>query len=466
MTMLHENLFEVQRLALAKGHELPGFAYFLEMGLGKTRTTLYDAYWHLKARRVDVAIILCPRSLRGAWNTEAEEIGFPYPVILASGTGAEILKEVKKAGPCVVVIHYDIVLTRGGDFIDAAIADGLKIFIALDESTRIKNHKAKVGKYLIKIKDKFKYRRILSGSPAPQGPHDLWGQFAFISIVDQPYFGFRNTYCRMGGWMGKQIIGAQNLDILRMRTDHGVFRAKKSDWTDIPEKIYAHPREIEMTPKQRQAYLEMMHDFVIEWGDKEITAKMAVTAKTKLSQIGSGFLYDNDGAPVYLFEEDEKNPKIEELKSVLDEIDGKALVFYHFRESEKLLRAAFKGKDNQVVWLPSGLKEDEIEERKALFNNNDDVLYCFMQTASYKYGHTLLGTKEVRCKTTVFFENSYDGEARVQAEDRNHRHGQKDHVTYVDIAISREDKKVIQALQKKSNLQEAILQEFKSGSRK
>lgn len=463
--MLHESLFEVQRLALEKGHSLPGFAYFLEMGLGKTRVGLYDAHWKLQSRLVDVAIILVPRSLKGAWRSEAEEIGFPHPVILVDSKGktADYLSEVKKA-PCLVVIHYDIVLTKGGDLIDAILGAGLKTMIQLDESTRIKNPQAKVGKCLIQLRDKFKYRRILTGSPAPQGPHDLWAQFKFLGLIDSPYFGFRNTYCRMGGWMGKQIVGAQNLDILRMRTDHGVFRGKKKDWTDLPEMLFPEPREIQMTKEQREAYLRMMHEFVLEWGDREITAKMAVTAKTKLAQIGSGFLYDNDGVPVLLFSDNEKNPKVEELLSIIEEVDTKILVFYHFKPSEGILRRALERQGINTVWLPSGLDVEEIERRKALFNGEDDYKVCVMQTASYKYGHTLLGTKDVPCHTTVFFENSYDGEARQQAEARNHRHGQKHPVVYIDLSISREDTKVIKALQTKSNLQESILAEFKSGA--
>lgn len=462
MSMLHKDLFEVQRKALEKGHELEGFCYFMEMGLGKTRTTLYDAYWHLKAKRVDMAIILCPQSLRGTWPAEGEEIGFPYPIIPLVGPADKFIKDLPK-GPVVVVIHYDIVLTRGGDFIEAMIEAGKKIYIALDESTRIKNPNAKVGKYLIKLKDKFKYRRILSGSPAPQGPQDLWGQFQFVGAIDTKYFGFRNTYCIMGGWMGKQITGAQNLDILRARTDEFVFRAKAEDWVDWPGQIYPpHPREVEMTPRQRQAYLAMMHDFVLEWGDKEISAKMAVTAKTKLQQIGSGFLYDDEGQPVYLFDENEKNPKIEELFAAIAEVPTKVLVFYHFRESEKLLRRAAEKHKVNPIWLPSGLSTEEVEKRKGLFNTEDEYDVCFMQTASYKYGHTILGTETNPCHTTIFFENSYDGEARTQAEARNYRHGQKHPVLYVDIAISREDVKVIKALQKKEGLQEALLSEFSS----
>lgn len=467
--MLQSNLFDVQKQSLAKGHLLSGFAYFLEMGLGKTRLMLYDSYYHMKAGRVDVTVILCPMSLRGTWAIEAEEVEFPYPVIPMVGTAQQVWKQIEDCkGPCVVVIHYDIVLTRGGDLIDLLLEKGKKVMLGIDESTRIKNPKSKVAKYLLSIKDKFKYIRLMSGSPAPQGPHDLWTQFSLIGATKDKYFSWRNTYCVMGGWQGKQVKGSQNLDILRARTDAWVFRAKKNGinpvtglpWTDLPPQLSAKPREIEMTPIQREAYLRMMHDFVLEWGDQEITAKMAVTSKTKLAQIGSGFLYNNAGETVHLFEEGQKNPKIEEMMRYLEEIEGKALIFYHFQPSFHLIKNALEGAGYKVVYLPSGLKEDEVELRKALFNEDDEYTVGVMQSSSYKYGHTMLGTEKVPCFNSLFFENNYDAEVRIQCEARNHRHGQRFPTVYTDISISREDTKVILALQRKFGLQEAILSEF------
>lgn len=479
MSMLNEDLFEVQR----KAHEgarkddtqaphvrgwKTGYAWFMEMGLGKTRTDLYETHWMFKADAIDVEIILCPRSLRGTWRKEAGDIGFPWPVLLMVGTAEQMWKSMvseslaKNGKKVVVVCHYDLVLTRGGDLIDMLIAKGLRIKVTLDESTRIKNPQAKVGKYLVRIRDKFVYKRLLSGSPAPQGPHDLWQQFYFIGAVSVKYMSFRNTYCRMGGWMGKQIIGGQNLDILRQRTYPWVFRAKKRDWTDLPEKLYAPPRDIEMSPRQRQSYLEMMHDFVVEWGDQEITAKMAVTAKTKLAQIGSGFMYDNDGGVVYLFDEGQKNPKIEEMMQVVQDTEYKLIIFYHFKPSLGLIKAALDKAGVPAVYMPGGLSDDEIDKRKAQFNENEDVKVVVMQSSAMKYGHTMLGTEDNPCHTTLFFENNYDLDTRVQAEDRNHRHGQKHPVVYVDLSISREDSKCITALQTKSGLQEAILSEFGS----
>jgi SNF2 family DNA or RNA helicase len=460
--MGRESLYGVQKKALELSSGKPGFAWFMEMGLGKTRTTYQEIYEMFEGDEIDVAIIFCPKTLRPSWEDEAKEIEFPYPVLLHSGDANAMKKKMDEAGTkVVVVIHFEMVLGKGGDLIELLKEKEKRFYVAIDESTRIKNPKAKVGKYLIQIRDWFKYRRVLSGAPNPQGPHDLWGQLMFIDAVTQTFHQFKHTYCTMGGYMNKKITGAQNIDILEMRTKDYVFRAKKLDWTDLPEKLPPTTRLIEMAPRQAMAYKTMLYDFVTEWGEVEVTAKMAITAKNKLQQIGSGFMYDNDGNVVRLFEGNEKNPKVEELISIVDEIETKVIIFYYFKPTKNILAERMEKEGINFVVVESGLNDAQYTELKAQFNGDDKVKVALCQINAVKYGWTLLGNQETMpCHNTVFFENSYDLEARVQGEDRNHRHGQRNSVSYTDIAISGEDKKVLKALQRKGDLQEAILSEF------
>lgn len=471
--LFREDLYEVQQLALEKAQNKDGFAYFLEMGLGKTRVTFYEINEVFGRDECDVAYICCPKSLRASWLDEAKDIEFPHPVIGFEGTVEKVKREMwealKDGGKVVVLIHFEIMLTKGGDLIEDlhveknGKAKMRRPYFAIDESTRIKNPKAKLTKYLHNLKDNlnlFRYRRVLSGAPNPQGPHDLWGQLYFIGAVSQNYYQFRSTYCKMGGYMAKKVVGAQNIDILEMRTGDSVLRAKKSDWTDLPRKLPPVIRQVEMTKRQQQVYRQMMYDFVVEWGESEITAQMAVTAKNKLQQIGSGFMYDNSGEVVHLFEPGEKNPKVEELVEAINERDNKVIVFYNFRPSMDILTKAMEEAGIGYTLLSSRLSDEQYSARKEEFNSDNDVKVALCQISAVKYGFTLLGGPTTPCHSTIFFENSYDLEARVQGEDRNHRHGQKHPVDYTDLAISAEDRAVLKALGRKGNLQEAILSEF------
>ncbi len=461
----------------------------MEQGLGKTRTVLFE--WHFKVQRglSDVLFMVVPRSLRGGWRDELEELGLgsTYPVILVENAKKTfdalnaINKERGGRTPVVIVCHYEQMATHGKAILTKLRERQRKVYLGLDESVRIKNHKSVVGDILYLIANGFQrirvsarstriaddplgpvaYRRVLSGTPAPQGPHDLWMQFRFLGYMDKtPFTAFRNLYCRMGGYMGKQVLHAQNLDILRQRTGWFAFRAKKKDWTDLPEKIWSHPREVDLTEVQRRAYLEITHEFVLEIKpDEFITVEMAITVKTKLQQIASGWIYDNDKQVRELVPLAD-NPKLQEGAEVVNSIDSKILVFYFFRPTRAYLEQLAEQHGWKAVFLESGLKDDEFDARKRQFNTDDDTKVAFCQIDAVKEGHTLLGTEKQPCHNTLFLENTYSLYARSQAEDRNHRHGQRNVVTYHDITTSREDKAIIKALQRKGDMQEALLSEF------
>lgn len=484
-----DDLYEVQRKAIEEAGDKPGYAYFMEQGLGKTRTVLYEFDDKAKRGLADVLLIICPRPLRGAWRDEATEIGLGYP-ILALQNEKKARKALNEIGrvPMILIMHYEQVLTHGRRILEAMLKRKRKVYCALDESVRIKNHKSVIGDRLFLLahaKERIQrgrkkeiinvaaqlpmeFKRVLSGTPAPQGTHDLWNQFRFIGEMDgTPFFAFRALYCRMGGYMGKKVVGTQNLDLLRERTSHFVFRAKKKDWTDLPDKINMPPREIELHPDQRRAYLEIMHDFVIEMGEDDyITVEMAITVKNKLQQICSGWVYDND-KQVREIVPLKKNPKLQEALSIINDIETKVIVFYFFKPTRQYLEQLMESEGIEYVTLAGQdevggkkMSDEEFDRRKAEFNTNDKVKVALCQIDSVKEGHTLLGTKAMPCHNTLFLENTYSLYARAQGEDRNHRHGQEYPVSYWDIVSSKEDKTIIKALQQKGDVQEALLSEF------
>lgn len=479
------DLYEVQVRALEECGDKEGFAYFCEQGLGKTRIVLYEFHGKVLRGLAEILVIVCPRSLRGAWRDEATEIGLGYPIILMENE-KKTRKTLNDIGrrPLILVLHYEQVLTHGSAILTAMLERRRKIYCALDESVRIKKHSSVIGDKLymlsaaknryqvgkkklivdaLKERDRFAFARVLSGTPAPQGPHDLWNQFRFLRAMEGvPYYAWRSLYCRMGGFQGKQILGHQNLDLMRERTGRYAFRAKKSDWTDLPEKIWMPPREVALTKAQKDAYLSVMHDFVLEFGEDDyLTVEMAITVKNKLQQIGSGWVYDNDKQIREIVPLDE-NPKLQEAMSILTDIETKSLAFYFFKPTKDYLDQLAAQTGYGYVFLESGLKDAEFDKRKRAFNEDDDIKWAFCQTDAVKEGHTLLGTKRMPCHNTLFIENTYSMYARAQGEDRNHRHGQEYPVNYWDICVSQEDKKIIRALQKKTTMQEALLHEFTS----
>lgn len=460
--LFRSDLYKVQQTALNLADQQPGFAFFMEPGLGKTRTVLHEFHELYTEQKANCLAITCPSSLRGAWETEAKEIDYPYPVIIATDE-KKALAEIKKVkGPFVIVSHFELVLTRWGRLLDELLDRGWDVYKAIDESTRIKNHKSKIGKRLYEIGKRCRYRRILTGTPAPQGTHDMWAQLKFLGEMERtPFYAFRHTYCLMGGYMGKQVVGSQNLDILQRRIGHYVFRAKKSDWADLPEKIWMKPLEIDMLPAQKQAYLEMLNNFVMQVGDTDqfVTVEMMISAKLKLQQIAAGWVYDEEKNIIDIIPPN-KVPKIKAFVDLVNDMPTKTLGFYQYGPTMERVMEMLEHHKIKSMLFPSGMKPDEIEDKKTEFNNNNDYRVGICQTVAMKYGHTLIGNPTMRCSNSAFIENSYSLEARQQAEDRTHRHGQDEPCNYWDFATSKEDIGIIKALQKKEGLQEALLSEF------
>lgn len=264
--------------------------------------------------------------------------------------------------------------------------------------------------------------------------------------------------------MGKQIIGAKNIKRLNsIINDHGM-QARKEDWTDLPEKIYSQPLDYKMTKIQKGHYDLMEEEFYTVIEDEEVAVTIVMNQMNKLQQITSGFIINEDRKPVNITDP-LKNPKIQLIEQILEEINGKLLIFFSFKQSFENLKHYLTEKGIVYSALAGGFDQEFIEYNKKMFNEHEEPRVMLAQVSAAKYGHTLLGTEKQPCHTTFFFENSYSLDARIQAEDRNHRHGQRYPVTYLDCVGSDIDRHAVNALQRKLNLSEAILR-LKTGSGK
>lgn len=444
--------YEVQARALVQSAGKAGFAYFMEMGLGKTATLIAD---FLRARangEADVLVVVAPFSLLRNW---AKEVAY-WPL---ESLSYAVWPETKE-GADVYVINYEAFAVggaRGLTFLQD-LCDKRKVMIGLDESTQIKNYQSVRTKALLSVSRSAALTRVMSGAPLIQGPQDLWAQLKFIGVLyGINYFQFRNKYCVLGGFKGKQIVGpnrenaAQLSDLIAA---NGI-RAKKKDWLDIPEKTY-YARPVKLSPAYARVYKDMLSNLLIEVGDnKEVSADMAITLMLKLQQISSGFVHDDEGVAHRI---EGPNAKLNELISIIDmEVDTKVIIPVYFRESQALVCEALEKAGIPFVRIVGGMSPEEIEIEKHKFNNDDAVRVAVAQTSSQKYGHTLLGSENVPCHTTIFYENTYSLDDRLQMEDRNHRIGQRHPVNCIDLPCSPTEEKVIKALQNKESVAKVIV---------
>lgn len=444
-------LYDVQLAALRKSNGSTRFAYFMEQGLGKTRTILEE----FSSMDIDVLLVVCPNSFKGGWRAEAEKVGFKYPIFIYTPKSMKDFHQfVKSNTKYMVIVNYEAM--RSKDVSQYLLKlGGDRSMICADESIYLKNPQSATTKVGIMLAKAFRYRRILSGKPVTQGPHDLWGQLRFIGLADGiNFYSFRNRFCRMGGYMGKKVVGAENEDLLREMIDPHSFKARKVDWTDLPEKIYT-AREIIMPPELLKMYNDMQNDFLLEVGNTVVAADQVITKYIKMQQIQSGFVMDEDGK-IHELVPVSSNPKLQMMLEVMDqEVEGKAIIGCFHKYSVDIIKRAFAR--YKPAWLIGGMDPEEVEEQKRRFNEDPECRVFIANIHATKYGHTLLGDKENRCATTMFFENVYSLDARSQFEDRNHRHGQDRGVVYIDFMGTDLDRQIIQALQRKEDIAASVL---------
>lgn len=449
--------YQVQDVALHKAGGSDGFAYLMEMGLGKSAVFLNEAVDLLMKGETDEIAVVCPPSLRLNWRDEVNKWKAP----LAVGVWPNTIES--SSDPILNVLNYEAIsggAQRGYSFLHER-AKSRRLMVGLDESVQIKNHKSVRTRNLLTLSPFLSHRRILSGAPITQGPHDAWAQLRFIGALrNSNYYGFRNRFCKMGGWMGKQVVGTRNSADLYSILDQWGFRARKTDWTDLPEKIFTC-REVDLTIRQREAYKEMAEAFVAYVNGEHVEAAQVVTQLLKLQQITSGFIINENKETLII---EETPPKLKVLHEILDEVTGKVLIFTHFRHTTTQLVKQLQDRCRPALMI-GGMGDDAIAEQKRRFEHDSECRAFVIQTTTGKYGHTLLGGEgpNNRCSTTVFYENSFDLDARLQAEDRNHRHGQDRAVVYVDLVSSPVDTKAIAALQNKLNIASEVVDGVRKG---
>ena len=444
----------VQVAASETGHEADRYGYFLEMGLGKSALALND----FASSGLEYLLIICPNSVKETWGEQIDRwIGNRDNLSI---WGSKAYDHKKKW----LVINYEAAIAINGN---AAISQFIrrgKFFLIVDESHRIKNPTAATSKAIRSLAQLATKVRLLSGTPMTNSVMDLYPQsIALGEFKGMTSFQFRARYARMGGYLGKQVVGINpdNEAELRRRIASVSFRARKKDWLDLPPELYS-VRNFEMTKEQLKVYREMQTEFITMIGEEEIEANMVISQRMKMQQISRGFLL-KDGAVHHLFDDPEKNPAIRTTLETIDDASGKVIVFTVHRASYEALEPLVADTWG-AAHLIGGMKVEEVNEQKRRFNEDPDCKVMIAQIAAGSEGHTLLGdtsSEATRCGTTIFYENSYNLKDRKQGESRNHRMGQTGSVLYIDLNGSSMDGDIIKALQVKGDLVAAIVDGIK-----
>jgi len=473
--------YDHQRKALVLGRDQKVFAYLMDQGTGKSKVLCDDAAHNFRKGLIDSLIIICPNSVKTNWVNmdpnplEKDEIDkhmapdIPYvKAAWFSNMNKSQQKEWDKFWETIPDRHtLKIVSVNVESMHVQRVFETIKKFcqntralIAVDESTRIKNRNAGRTKNSKKLRQLCPMARIMSGTPLIKSPLDAYSQFDFLdpNILGYPtYASFQAHFAVTGGFQGKQVLYFKNLDELSNKVAGVSFRIMKDQCLDLPPKVYSK-RSIEMTAKQRSHYEDMKHEMVT-WLDKEhvVDAPVILTQLLRLQQITAGYLpiVDSETMEQTGIERICDSPKVEEAMDIIDECQGKVIVWCRFKfEIQEMHEALTKAGIGHVLFYGEVNESDRIKARSS-FQTDEKTRVFVGQIRTGGIGLTLTAAN-----TVIYMSNTFSTEDRVQSEDRAHRIGQTHSVEYIDlICNSTIDTKVLSVLRSNKKISDEVMRD-------
>jgi SNF2 domain protein len=437
---------------------VPKCGLFLDMGLGKTVSTL-TAIKELKYNRFQVnkVLIIAPKKVaEGTWSKEKDKWNHTkdFRVSLVLGSQQKRIKALSVNADLYIINRENIPW-----LVDYLRNDWYFDTVVIDESSSFKNSRSKRFKALKMVLPKINRLIELTGTPSPNGVEDLWAQIYLLdqgTRLEKYITHFRAKYMEPNKRNRSQIFDYKIKDgvydtVINKISDICISM-KSEDYLELPDLSYNEIPVI-LNDKARRDYDKMERDFVLELegAEDEITAVNAAALSNKLLQISNGAVYDSSG--VYTEVHD---AKIDSFLELVERLQGKSLlVFYNFQHDRDRIKKALEKSDLVVKELKTTQDEDDWNAGKI------DILLT--HPASAAYGLNLQEGGNHVC----WFGLSWNLEHYQQANKRLHRQGQKEKVIIHHLVTQgTRDEDVMRALDNKAGVQEEIMQSLKARIKK
>jgi SNF2 family DNA or RNA helicase len=459
--------FAHQSKALEMSWNKEVFAYFMEMGTGKSKVLIDNIAMLFNAGKINGALIIAPKGVYKNWFDS--EIPSHMPDYIEKKVGlwrtdpnAKDLKPLFSTGAelHILIMNVEAFSTKKGVLFAHKFLSCHNALISIDESTTIKNPNAKRTKSILSLKPLSKFRRILTGSPVTKSPLDLFSQCQFLDswlLNQSSYYAFRTRYavCRKINVSGRQVeivVGYRNLGELSEKVKPFSYRVLKDDCLDLPPKTYTK-RIIELSDEQKKVYKTMKEKAIAFLNGKMVSTATVITQLMRLHQITCGHFTSDDGDVQEI-----KNNRIDQLMEILEEVEGKAVIWAHYRyDIKKIVEAISKkyGENSVVTYYGDTSTDDRQKAITKIQDKDSSVRFIVGTPQTGGYGITLTGAS-----TMIYYSNGYDLEKRQQSEARIDRIGQEKPMTYIDIiAEGTVDDKIVQSLRKKVNIASEVMGE-------
>lgn len=432
---------------------------FLDMGLGKTVTTL-SAIRELKYNRflVNKILVIAPKKVaEGTWFKEKDKWEHTKILRLSKVLGS---REKRIKALCTPADIYIINRDNVSWLVDYYRNDWPFDMVVIDESSSFKNPTAKRFKALASVSCKIKRLIELTGTPSPNGLLDLWAQIYLLdggARLEKKFTHFRERYFEPSkrgsdGMVHSYAAKEGANESITSKIADICISMKADDYLELPDIVY-HEIPVVLDSKAKNAYLELERKWVMELPENEgvISIASAAALSNKLLQLSNGAVYDENKImhEVHIC-------KIEAFLELVESLQGKPLlVFYNYQHDKERILKALEKTNLVVRELKTTTDEDDWNARK--------ISILLTHPASSAYGLNLQqGGNHV-----VWFGLNWNYELYTQANKRLHRQGQTEKVIIHHLVCQgTRDEDVMKALNKKEEVQEYVMESLKARIRK
>lgn len=455
--------FRHQREAIAYCINLRKAALWLDLGLGKTYTSINVARYRNQFNGVTRVLVVAPRSLLQQWKGEVSKYaGIDTQTIIIEGTPRrkrQLLEEVANSSKFIfAVITYESVSALRNEIADT----NFHMFI-LDESTKIKNPKAARTKATVEVCKQIPYGLELTGLAYLNNPVDLYSQFLALdeTVYGSDQWQFSEHYI---DWVkapfGRMMRGLRHVDELKRRAYFIAFSRSKKDCLDLPDKTYV-TRALPMYDTQKVWYDKLSQECLeevakndVEEADadtipQEVNVTNVLTKLEKLQQVTAGFVIKDDGETVWF-----DSPKYAEICDIVQESTESFIIWARHTEAMKRIGQAL---------LQRNIVSEELSRYTSTHRRNMAikqfkegrlrVLVCQLQSESKGLDLTC----QTNSVNAIYLENTFSIDDRWQSESRQHRIGMKGTATYIDMVLEDTvDEHVLEILKGKFKISEYI----------
>src|SRR3990167_143394 len=478
-------LLEYQKKVVARALVQKKLGLFLDMGTGKTATTIGILGNLYKQQKIKNAMIICPNSLIGTWISEFEKFAnYPYQIYKLNGGGKQErernfanFKTANDLKLNILLLNYECLLSltdarsegRVGDkFANSELAKIKFDVVVADETLKIKNYKAKQTKLALMLAEKAEYSFALNGTPISKDCTDIYSQAKFINSKIFSFSKFLHDYVnyKINRWGGYEIKGVKDEAEFKKWLAGFSVRILKQDCIDLPEKVYQR-RDIQLSPAQKKLISEIhastsiMLDSIkgLSTGagqERKVLIENILTELLREQQVVNGFISAKDKTGAQDIVTTAENPKINELVEIVESSgDQKIVVFTRFVPDIDHIAEALYSIGVDCTTFSGRLSNEEKEESLKKFKTNPKCKVFIAQMQSGGFGLNLQ-----EASICVFFSNWWTFGVRDQCESRLHRLGQKNNVLYIDlVAKDTIDETLVRVLKERKNLAEVLFGE-------